>query len=50
VATARFSERAAADGNGAWVFSTCSARLFDRGEAITLAVAELLAVGTPTTR
>ena len=31
VATARFSEHVAADGNGAWVVSTCAARLFDRG-------------------
>ena len=27
VATARFSEHAAADGNGAWIVSTCPARL-----------------------
>jgi hypothetical protein len=27
-AAARFSERAAADGNGAWIVSTHSARLF----------------------
>jgi hypothetical protein len=46
VATARFSEHAAADGNGAWIVSTCTARLFDRGQAITaLTVAELLMVG-----
>jgi hypothetical protein len=28
VATARFSEHAAADGNGAWIDSTCPALLF----------------------
>jgi hypothetical protein len=27
VAAARFSEHAAADGNGAWIVSTCPARL-----------------------
>ena len=31
VANARFSEHAAADGNGAWVVSTCPSRLFDCG-------------------
>ncbi len=46
VATARFSEHAAADGNGAWIVSACSARLFDRAQTImALTVAELLAVG-----
>jgi hypothetical protein len=46
VATARFSEHAAADGNCAWIVSTYTARLFDRGQAITaLTVAELLVVG-----
>jgi hypothetical protein len=42
VATARFSQYAAADGNGAWIVSTHSARLFTRDQAITaLTVAEL---------
>lgn len=46
VATARFSEHAAANGSGAWIATTCSARLFDRGQASTaLAVAGLLALG-----
>ena len=46
VATARFSQRAAADGNGAWVVSTYLARLFNRNEAVTaLTLAEPLAVG-----
>ncbi len=31
VATARFSEHAAADGN-AWIVTTCPARLFDCGK------------------
>jgi hypothetical protein len=34
VATARFSERAAADGNGAWIVLTHPARLFTRDQAI----------------
>jgi hypothetical protein len=33
VAAARFSEHAAADGNGALIVSTCPARLFDRDQA-----------------
>jgi hypothetical protein len=42
VATARFSEHAAADGNGAWIVSTRPALLFSRKQAITvLTVAEL---------
>lgn len=42
VAAARFSGHAAAYGNGAWIVSTCTAHLFDRGRAITaLTVAEL---------
>ena len=46
VATARFSQHAAADGNGAWVVSTHPARLFTRNQAITaLTLAERLAVG-----
>jgi hypothetical protein len=45
VATARFSEHAAADGNGAWIVMTCHARLFDRCQATTATtVAELPAV------
>ena len=44
VVTARFSEHAAADGNGAWIVSTHSARLFTRDQAITaLTGAELRA-------
>jgi hypothetical protein len=35
VATARFSEHAAADGNGAWIVSAHPARLFTRDQAIT---------------
>jgi hypothetical protein len=34
MAIARFSEDAAADGNGAWIVSTHSARLFSRSQAI----------------
>jgi hypothetical protein len=46
VATARFSEYAAADGNGAWIVSTYPARLFTRIQAITaLTLAECLAAG-----
>jgi hypothetical protein len=46
VATARFSRYTAADGNGAWIVSWCTNRLFNRDEAITaLTVAELLAIG-----
>jgi hypothetical protein len=46
VATARFSQHAAADGNGAWIVSTHPARLFTRNQAITaLTFAERLAVG-----
>jgi hypothetical protein len=48
VATARFSQDAAADGNGAWAVSTCPARLLSRDQAITaLTVAELLESGYP---
>lgn len=40
--TVRFSEHAAADGNGAWIASTHPSRLFTRDQAITaLTVAEL---------
>jgi hypothetical protein len=46
VATARFSQHAAANGNGAWIVSTYPARLFGRNQAITaLTLAERLAVG-----
>ena len=45
-ATARFSEHAAADGNGAWIVSTYPARLFSRNDVITaLTLAERLAAG-----
>jgi hypothetical protein len=48
VATVRFSQHAAADGNGAWSVPTCLARLFDREQAITaLSVADLLESGYP---
>lgn len=46
VATVRFSQHAAADGNGAWIVSTHPARLFTRNQAITaLTLAERLAAG-----
>lgn len=46
IATARFSQYAAADGNGAWIISTHPARLFSRNQAITaLTLAERLAAG-----
>jgi hypothetical protein len=46
IATARFSQHAAADGNGAWIVSTHPARLFSRNQAITaLTLAERFAVG-----
>ena len=46
IATARFSQHAAADGSGAWIVSTHLARLFTRNQAITaLTLAERLAVG-----
>jgi len=42
VATAQFSEHAAADRNGAWIVSACPARLFNRDQAMTaLMVVEL---------
>ena len=48
VATARFSEHAAAEGNGAWIVSTYPALLFTRDQAITSpAVAELMGSGQP---
>ena len=50
IATARFSQHAAADGNGAWIDSTLPARLSCRDRAITaLTLAERLAAGTATT-
>jgi hypothetical protein len=46
IATARFSQNAAADGNGAWIVWTHPARLFTRNQAITaLTLAERLAIG-----
>ena len=46
IATARFSQHAAANGNGAWIVSTHPARLFYRDQAITaLTLAERLAHG-----
>jgi hypothetical protein len=46
VATAWFSKHVAADGSGAWIVSTHSARLFTRDQAITaLTLAARLAVG-----
>ena len=46
IATARFSQHAAADGYGAWIACTHSARLFSRNQAITaLTLVERLAVG-----
>jgi hypothetical protein len=46
VATARFSQWAAADGIGAWIVSTLPGRLFTRNGAITaLTLAERLAAG-----
>ena len=46
IATAWFSQHAAADGQGAWIVSDRSARLFSRNQAITaLTVTELLAIG-----
>ena len=48
VATARYSDHAAANGGGAWIVSTHPARLFGRNEAITaLTLAERLAAGYP---
>jgi hypothetical protein len=46
VAAARFSEYAAADGNGAWIVSAQPARLFSHDQTITaLTLAEYLTVG-----
>jgi hypothetical protein len=46
VATARFGEYAAAEGEGTWIVSDRPGRLFTRNQAITaLTVTELLAIG-----
>ena len=46
IAIARFSQHAAANGNGAWIVSTHPARLFSRNQAITaMVLAERLAAG-----
>jgi hypothetical protein len=46
IATARFNQHAAADGNGLWIVSARPARLFGRNQAVTvLKLAERLAVG-----
>jgi hypothetical protein len=48
VASARFSEHAAAHGGGAWIVSTHPTRLFTRDQAITaLTVTELGESGYP---
>ncbi len=45
-ATARYSEHAAADGQGAWIVSGYPRRLFTRNQAITaMVLAERLAAG-----
>jgi hypothetical protein len=46
IATARFSQHAAADGHGAWIVSCHYGRLFTRNQAITaMVLAERLATG-----
>ena len=46
IATARYSSHAAADGQGAWIVSDWSGRLFNRNQAITaMVLAERLAAG-----
>ena len=46
IATARYSENAAADGHGAWIVSDHPSRLFTRNQAITaMVLAERLAAG-----
>jgi hypothetical protein len=46
IATARFAQDAAADGQGAWIISDRPGRRFTRDQAITaLTVTELLAIG-----
>ena len=47
IATAEFSEHAAADGHGAWIVSCHPGRLFTRNQAITaMVLAERLAAAT----
>ena len=46
IATAKFSEHAAANGHGAWIVSSYPGRLFTRNTAITaMVLAERLAAG-----
>ena len=46
IATARYSEHAAADGQGAWIVSGWPGRLFTRNQAITaMVLAERFAAG-----
>ena len=46
IATAKFSEHIAADGQGAWIVSSYPGRLFTRNQAITaMVLAERLAAG-----
>jgi hypothetical protein len=46
IATARYSEHAAADGRSAWIVSDHPSRLFTRNQAITaMVLAERLAAG-----
>ena len=46
IATAKFRERAAADGHGAWIVSYHPGRFFTRNQAITaMMLAERLAAG-----
>jgi hypothetical protein len=46
IASARFSQHAAADGHGAWTVSSLPGRLLTRNQAITaLTVTELLETG-----
>jgi hypothetical protein len=46
IATARYSEHAAADSQGAWIVSDRPGRLFTRNQAITaMVLAERLAAG-----
>ena len=46
IATAKFSESAAADGRGAWIVPSYPGRLFTRNQAITaMVLAERLAAG-----
>jgi hypothetical protein len=48
VATARLSRHAAGNGGGAWIVSSCPARLFTHDQAVTaLTVAELGQSGYP---